>query len=512
MILQLPNEVLREILSYVPNQLVVGVVCRKFYEISCSLKAYRLYLGNDSVYNGRYFVRVDDVECCKSIMRSHRKIESLHFTSNRETNIQNDDWQRLLKIIAVIGLNIPKFIISSRSIGKKELLLINLMPNLEKLEITSVYEKPDIPKNFQFQLSNLRELTVRYSSADVFELFERLPDNVLRKLTLKNINKNTRKYFGNQQALEEISSPSIDFLDLSEPRSTTLTLSTGFEYSEEVDHVCRCFKNLESLNLTHEVSIDLNNLKALKNLRKIAFAYGYEDIQLSETLESASLESFAIQELSMEGLHHVSVSCPNISELKLSYYRDQVFSADKVLRFLPRLERLYCNSKIFEKAQKYEHKNLKSLTIYVYGYDDKKYWNFNNLLNFIRGCTNLELFSINMALKATELKRLLMCRPNLKSLCVGKCSKEIFKIVKNHGNNLHTLHMALPHWNTNLENFKLKKINTFFDGQFTQFTFIQEYQRDEKPKLLIRKTGKEEKCCKLWPIPPLDVQHFYDLQ
>ena len=80
--------------------------------------------------------------------------------------------------------------------------------------------------------------------------------------------------------------------------------------------------------------------------------------------------------------------------------------------------------------QCYEHQNLKELTV---KFDECDRYKNTDILNFMRGCKNLEAFSMEPIFEAEELKNLLHCCSELKSLCTQTRFKELFKVVKNYG-------------------------------------------------------------------------------
>lgn len=184
-ILQLPNEILREILSYVPNQLVVGEICTRFYEISCTLKSYQLILKIPRLQRVPNATFIDD-EVCRSIIRSDRKIESIKIFFDHSRTITDHAWHNLMSVIDVIGENIREMTIRANELSWRELRMLKLMPNLHKLVIFKKYEPTfthKISRNFCLRLHNLRELQVDFDT-DILDIFEHLPDNSLRKLRL----------------------------------------------------------------------------------------------------------------------------------------------------------------------------------------------------------------------------------------------------------------------------------------------------------------------------------------
>ena len=106
----------------------------------------------------------------------------------------------------------------------------------------------------------------------------------------------------------------------------------------------------------------------------------------------------------------------------------------------------------------------------------------------MRGCKNLEAFSMNINFDAEELKELLHCCPKLKLLCIRTRFKQLFKIVKNYGKSLRYLQIEVGR--INVKKVKLDKLKKYFDGQFTQLTMNNKEIHGKDLMQL-----KEKKCC-----------------
>ena len=449
------------------------------------MKAFQLFIGVP-YEKYRTGANIDDVEVFNSIVRSQRRIEKLELELDWDCP-DNNIWEKLMRVIDVNAENILEFGIDSSDYSSKELELINRMPNIQKLGIHNYWapEGDEILENFQLRLNNLRDLQVVGGKPDILEIFDHLPDNSLRRLRL-NVDSIKKKYFGNQQKLEEITTSSIESLDMDCTYNVTF-LDVYFGSQEDVDKVCKHFKSLESIRIHSDEFVDLSSIENLKNLKKIDFSR-CEDI--IETLKSKSIESLEFYSVSIEILSQLGLNCPNLRELKLPDNLLSSYLVDEVLRHFPKLERLECNSSIFGNAQSCKYQNIKQLIIREVPYGHE----VHDIPNFIRGCKNLETFSMDVDFDAEQLKDMMRSCPNLKSLCIATRSKELFRIVKKHGNNLRCLHIGTRQ--VDVKEVKVDKLMKYFDGQFTHFSLFTNHQHN----FVLKKSLKEKKCCNFLPV------------
>jgi hypothetical protein len=148
-ILQLPDEILRMILNHHPKQLVISQVCKRFYSISCGLKS--LSMTIDQYVRKRWSLEDDSI--LNSILNSKRKIHSIKIVI-----VVDLCDKRLVKILEVVGGNVKKGEIRATKVSAKAIQLLNLMPNLERLELHIQTISGDVPDDFRMQLSKLIDL------------------------------------------------------------------------------------------------------------------------------------------------------------------------------------------------------------------------------------------------------------------------------------------------------------------------------------------------------------------
>jgi hypothetical protein len=131
------------ILSYVPDQLLVGQICRKFYDVSCSLEGYSLTIRTqtlDGDPNMKVVEFLEDESIFSSIVNSKRKIEVLYLN---ELHIDPPNSQKLQIIIEIFGAGIKELNISDCKLSMAEISLLSLMPQLHTLTVLSCIKTSD---------------------------------------------------------------------------------------------------------------------------------------------------------------------------------------------------------------------------------------------------------------------------------------------------------------------------------------------------------------------------------
>lgn len=118
-ILQLPDELLESILSYIPNHLELALTCKKFHDISCNIKLFKLEIHDYS----------EDDEHFESMMNSQRRIDDLEVSA---ADLNNN---HLSKLLQHFGKDVKHVKFSSNRLPSNIIELLNLMPKLEKISL-----------------------------------------------------------------------------------------------------------------------------------------------------------------------------------------------------------------------------------------------------------------------------------------------------------------------------------------------------------------------------------------
>lgn len=452
---------------------------------------------------------VDDEEVFQSIMNSGRKIESLVITSENQNQTLNQ--QRLREVIENIGENIKELQIRWRSLDIDGVDLLNLMPNLQKLELCyNSCEKLKVPESFQLRLNNLKELNVQEMSEKIFEALYRLPDNVLDRLALGciPITVSRSNLFGNQRNLKNIVTSlgvNVEFFDMHQLKLKSLTVLVHSNlcevlrgqdeltslhlylcpFSQEIlDFICNEMKSLEILYLIGHRSdklVDLSKIQLLKNLKKLSL--GGFPVKNLEILRSNSLQALEVFKLPKEA--EFPINCPNLREFSVDEL-PEIFRVDKFLRHFPRLEKFSYTSGTLRRAKGWENHSLKHiLTQIIYRAN-----NLNKLTEIFKG---LKSFSLTKKLPYDEMKHLLTEVPNLKKLCSGDVSKEVVELIKEYGGNIESIHF---HWNRFIKEVEVEEVKEIFKDQLPLCKIKRECN---KVHLFMKRFGVMEECCEIHP-------------
>jgi hypothetical protein len=285
----------------------------------------------------------------------------------------------------------------------------------------------------------------------MFEIFDRLPDDVLHSLRLASIdNQSSRKHFGNQRKLKKIdvSNRVMNMLDLRQANLTTVEVRgagslenlrgqneiTKFtaNYGANqlmVDFICSEFSSLKFLNIDFNDFVDLSalcNLKSLKTFKSCLH------VASSKTIRSKSLWKLSVYlRDSNFGEFSSQTKCPNLRFLIVSSTKVDI---GLILLHFPRLERLQIAGDKLHFNQLDQHP-LKHLQLRDIG-------SFDVLMKIAACCKDLVSLSTDMQFKRDQLKKLLKSLPNLKSLCMKTLEINHFDAIKKFGTNLDILHFS----------------------------------------------------------------------
>jgi hypothetical protein len=198
------------------------VVCKRFYDISCYIRdrSFKMTIKDPQFY---------DLVKYKSMRKTKRKINTIRIGRN---NYHSRLYSvRLKKVLRSVGVHVTKLVVHEQNISTEGFDLLNLMPNLQSITLNELRE---------FKLSNCK--------SDVIEIFNRLPRDVLLKLTLDSVQGSQEYRLRNQRNIIEaiVVNSNLDFLDLQETKLKKLCL-TKSKYT---------IQNIESQNELKELHTD----------------------------------------------------------------------------------------------------------------------------------------------------------------------------------------------------------------------------------------------------------------
>jgi hypothetical protein len=510
-LLDLPDEVLRMILSYVPNQLSMGQTCRKFYDLSCSLEGYSLIietkiLEGDSKKKFAEFL--EDPSIFDSIVKSKRRIEKLELKS---LNLDPSNIRKLQAIIENIGARIKQLTVGYCRLSMAEIALLNLMPQLEHIELGSVRLKNlSSVRNFQLNLFELKTIEICDCSEKVLEVFDQLPDDVLEEVELSDIKtKSPRKHFANQRKLKSLNVMSCLYIPL-EIEHLNLEELLIFEVGQELKPMLKKQESLKTLNLymnvlqsdfnficNHLPSLesfellsikDINDLSELADLKQLkTFEVRLIDEPVLRTIKNSSVETLKINlivrtddVLRMENLNEATVKalstdCPNVIELSIDSRNDDD-AINWCLQNFPHTRYTFpCGLK---------HLTLKKLEVIRFHRSLDLMFLFNCL-------KNLEVFKTDQEIDWQDLQMILSAK-KLKALCLGKIpvvNKKFVGTLKKYEENLESFHVHHCYEVDINVDLSPEVLREEFKDQFPVFSL-----RPSK-KWLMKKSNKAKICC-----------------
>lgn len=343
-ILELPEEILRIIFKLISDNFTVGQVCKRFYSISCGMKAVRMSFLNCELDN----------KILDSVLNSGRKIEALSYSSYsnvlEEILTRRGETIKEVKIDGQDEFNTDKkdnegdFIINY-TFDFKAIELLNKTPNITLLHLSeiTVEDQLRVPKNFQLQLNHLVDLKISNSNC-VAELFNIIQPDVLEKLSIVGRHE-PHTLLRNQRNIKhlEVDDAAMRQLDLTNAKIKTLSgnfrdywnlrgqdelvslKSTSNKNKVDINILCQELKSLESLELWTNVldaideSFDENvdydefvDLSAISKLPNLKFLKLFTDDRSLSTLESSSLEHLVILGIRPANQNLIRVNCPNV--------------------------------------------------------------------------------------------------------------------------------------------------------------------------------------------------------
>lgn len=422
--MEFPDEILEQILSKVPRHCLKKVddVCKRFHHIIRD-RPRRLVIRSKEIPFSKDKVKAcEDEDFYQNIIHSQKKIFFVSLCLGRFTLSSNDvRFNRLLKIIETHGKNITSVLVrESEFTDGFFFTLLNLMPNLEVLKIVETkFADFEIPEDFQLQLHKLRNLNIQTDQEKVFEVFNRLPDNVLHELDIESkLTASNSKFFENQRNVKILTDNNnfLRFLSIDTFKLRKLTLtSTNLDFEgklpgqdelvslevcgmdqEHFDYICNNLKSLEEFTMTptrQHNYINMSQLDKLKKLRKFYVKSQEAFCSSLMSLKSESVDQLIFHYFDGYIRSNIACNCPNLKSLKV-YACD--FPISVILNGLPKLEEFSCKSYHIRNSEQIDRKDvrndsLKHLHLHLLGSES----GLLNLLSIVRCCKNLEKITIS---------------------------------------------------------------------------------------------------------------------
>lgn len=288
----------------------LGQVCKKFYDISCNLKSFRLRLGPTQP-NGSYVNFLQDDEIFKMMMNSKRKIFFFDITikSCDIENLENIHKQRLAKVVEKFGKDVTQFQTHSVDMFPCFTASLNLMPNLKEIYLSQIDEEEvEDMEIVELSLNHLKYFYSSRCSERVLKIFNQLTPGVLQRIQLRfydeylpEVNRSI-ELFRNQHNVKDVwvNTRFVKLMNLKEMKLTSLRLHVS---KISLNGIINGQSEMKSLNVgegifKNELKVICNELTALEELDISVFETA--SCEFSELSKLSHLEKLKISFVNIE--------------------------------------------------------------------------------------------------------------------------------------------------------------------------------------------------------------------
>jgi hypothetical protein len=439
----------------------------------------------------------EDMDMYESIVNSSKKIEAISIYREYCGRKRKFHSKEMKMVLNNFKADVKELEIRDLFLTFEGFQLLITLPRVEKLRMYGIIVGK-IPQNFRLRLPNLRELEIRKCDEKLLEIFDRLDENVLQKLTLFHHEPSQSKYFGKQRSIVDLTTDEngLELLDLQQMKlkkvdveqcqhnldglegqdeivEMKLSIIFDFDYEDyyyyDDDKVLNFaeFKSLEVLELSNDTGYDstvtLSSLEKLPNLKKLK-VHELTNIK-SASLQELSFDCF----FSMQILVQTAINCPNLRVLDANN-----IDIDLIFLHLPRLECLSC---CVSKNDGYAiHQHLKHLRIYSNSMD--------SLLSIVNRCEVLESLSASSNFTEASIENLLVSKPGLKSLYLANFDSKMLGTIKKFGGNLEVFQFISYE-----EKFTLEILKTELKDVFDEFEKQEKGGYPFRRAFIVKKAG-----------------------
>ena len=447
----MPNEILFNILSYIPEQINVGQTCKKLYEISCKITKCQLNIELPD------FAETFDQA---TFYNSKRRVTSLKIHCKTYHSLE-EIYDLLTWVLNRYGDGIEVLELKNVSFNLKTVCIFNYLPNINKLTMNNVSSKENLIF-FRMMLPKLKTIFMKSCSYVIMLVVNSLPDDVLHEIHLaQNSATINGDHFRNQRNVKIVSTTDFntDALLFRNMKLKSLTLSrvnfiedvlTGQDEltflklcksptQNEINIIARELVALQVLVIAElQNHLDLLVLQNLKNLRELKFddRNSVADLRLviHNTVQvlhaDASIDFFSSNSNFIQEV--LSKNCPNLHTIFFTSNMPTTL-INKILLGYPNLKRLTVKPDnpyeaeidTLHDLQHFDHLHLKELNI-------GNIKNTYKQLGKIVSCTALEMVKIDKNLVPGSLKVFLRNQPSVKFLHIKvvKVSEEFIVNLK----------------------------------------------------------------------------------
>lgn len=465
-LLDLPDELLLEILTYIPQNELVSLACKQFYSLVCDYEKDRHPLELS-------YSELIDSDIISSVINSQRKFKELTINLCHCQLLDDFVFEKIEAVIMKFGdrLKKLKFWNSIQSkpseINERQLSsMLNKVPLLEEFIFKNIYVKESEIDDKVLDLKNLKSLILDYCLFDSPNVLLKIPRDVLINLTFTfepHDEDSFQEFFNRQKNLKKLElfeNEKIDFQHLElqhlkissncnfplmiqqQPKLKFLDFAITWVTDETFEEVCKLkhievFRTLVDL-ISMRVFKGIQNIPRLKELRldsHSSYDMGYlQELSLMKGMRLEKLTLlFSERKINSEIIIQMAANFHHLKHVEI--INRSILILDTFIQHFPKLESILLDyfavfgapeDTLAISNDEIRHENLKQLVVTNVNVNEEE--NGKSLLRLVSMCENLEKIMLSKIVSFTNenLKEILDQHPKITHLSVEADDKMVF--------------------------------------------------------------------------------------
>jgi hypothetical protein len=439
-LLDLPGEVLLEVLTHLPQKDTISITCKQLYSLICDYEKDKHHL--DITYS-----ELVDSDIMQSIINSQRMFKELRINLCHCQFVNDFVFEKIEAVIEKFGdrLKTLKFWNSIQSkpseINESQLCsILNSVPLLEEFIFKNIYVKESEIDESDLNLKNLKSLILDYCLFDTPNVLLKIPRDVLTNLTFTfepNDEQLFQEFFNRQSCVKKLELFENDKINFEHLELHHLKISSNLNFSlmiqqqqqlrfldfaitwvndETFEQVCnlkhlevfrtlvdlislRVFKGLQDIPSLKELRIDSHSSYDMGYLQELSLMKGMRLEKLTLLFSERKINAEIVQQLAnnFHHLKHVEIINRSINIL------------DTFIQHFPKLNSILLDYfAIFGAPEdtltisndEIRHENLKQLVVTNVNVNEEE--NGKSLLKLVGMCGNLERIMLSKLVSFTN--------------------------------------------------------------------------------------------------------------
>jgi F-box-like len=279
--MELPNEILSEIMSYVcSDPFAISLTCKRLHAVSCNTNLLKLRLSKKLL---------DDDKSFNSVINSNRRFHSLViFQIEKRDRVKLTETRRirLKQIFQRFGQDVKSVELNNFKLPSNIIELLNLMPNLKIILLERIRRNPnETIIERKMELKKLEKIFCKLIDEEAIRIFDQLTPGVLKEIRISEIkyenddddNESVNRHFPNQNNVKRIMTDENCF-DWSKMKLKSLEIKYIFDMNaESVKKMLKgqdemeTFKSKYSFKGKNILKVICDELKSLRELKVVSY-------------------------------------------------------------------------------------------------------------------------------------------------------------------------------------------------------------------------------------------------